>query len=150
VFSRLLSLLIAAAYLVGQFAALPHAHGDQREGHAGILHIHLPTTAAHRHGDHEHNHFSGGHRHPPAQGVQKTPNPAPADHDHGCIHLPGGSLESTPGKGLTLDAIDVSCLAASGMTAVADTSSRATATITPPDILRSGRDLCVTLRTWRI
>src|SRR5690349_13169044 len=125
---RVLSTLLAFAVLAAQLAAVPHVHAAQPADHATVRHIHLPTTAGHRHGtcpaDHAHH----------GQSVE-APESLPCDHDHGCIHLPGGSMESTSGKGPSIAAIDDSFLGASCVTpVVADTSCDAAPTSTAPNI----------------
>jgi hypothetical protein len=142
---RILPFLIVIAYLAGQLAAVPHTHPEEPAGHVSRSHLHVKgLVSAHNHShEHHHNHRHSGSHNSPAKS-------APVDHDDTCMYLPQAATPALQAKVELSDAA-VAYAGFTGNSSPHDTALLDTATSSaPPDVLRSGCDLCLILRTLRI
>ena len=97
-FRKGLSLIVMLGFVMGQMAALPHAHAASSTpaNHDSRPHIHVPCFAANGHshdeGHHQHHHADGSHHHSPVSDDQKQSH----NHDSDAVYLPNNMGDSLP------------------------------------------------------
>lgn len=147
-----LTALLLCAYFASQLAVVPHVHGVEPGGHGLRQHIHLAPASKHFHsqGDHSHGHPHGGsHSHSESQPVEDTSH---ENHDDGCIYLPDPLQAATQAKVHSYDFAKVDAAVCMVLPTITRGVAKVTSPVTsaPPNVLRHGCDLCVTLRMLRI
>ena len=167
-FRRAVSLLVIAGLIVGQLAAIPHAHGamsaeEQRE-HDATPHFHN-RWLGHPHHDHAHPH--GGHSHSHSAKVHpKHSKPASDDsstqplglvpsgsaHDADAIYLPHAGAPSMTSHKVTIAwALQVGKLTPLAFCfAVSQAKGEDYLRWHPPDEVQDASDYYLTLRNLRI
>jgi hypothetical protein len=95
-------LLVGAAYVAGQCAAVPHSHPGEAQGHSARPHVHANWyLAVFGLGSSGHSH-PHGHSHDLPLDPKEPADPlAPSDdqdHDQTCVYLSGPGLQATPVK----------------------------------------------------
>jgi hypothetical protein len=95
-FRKGLSLIVMLGFVLGQMAALPHAHAASSTpaNHDSRPHIHVPCFAAngHSHDEGHHHHADGSHHHSPVCDHEKQGH----DHDSDAVYLPNNMGDSLP------------------------------------------------------
>jgi hypothetical protein len=165
VFRRFVTLLLIVTYVAGQLATMPHAHAVSIAGHGARPHVHTNSLArllpGNGHSQHNHDH-GGSHEHSHYQVHEhrcshEAPNdtPAPRDdrgHDADCVYLSDSLIAqaSVSWDNCTQVAGDADLLDALFDDGPDLAAFRSFQTHGPPDVVVSGRQLLLKLRTLRI
>jgi hypothetical protein len=150
---KLIIVVVGAAYVAGQCAALPHTHANEAPGHSARPHVHanwyLAALGIQPPG-HTHSH---GHSHAQPPNKERPPEPfsAPDEqgHDQTCVYLSGPGMQPAPVKIQRSSPISY----AFGFEVCSSPASReeyAIAWCIPPPAAGSSLPLYLILRTLRI